>query len=484
MSELRNKATSAFIWDFTGKLLTHGTGFVFAIVLARLLQPYDFGLIAIGLVIIGVVGIFSDLGLGPALIQRRQVLSAHYSSVFYFSIGIGLLLTVLTFLSAPLIARFYENERLTLIVQVMSILFVINAFGMVHAIKLRKDLNFSLLTKSRFMASFISGLIGVILAIYGVGVWSLVAQAIGQALCFNIIIWFNSHWKPSLEFSFNAIMELWVFGFRIFLSGLLDALVSSLDTLIIGKLFTPATLGYYEYAKKLEKFIIFTSSGSLVSVLFPLLSKVQHDIYRFQSIVTKSLGVIIFTTFMLLGGLYLVSEEIILLLLGSKWMTTLEYFKILVLSGFGYPISALLVNILSSRGKSKEYLRLEIYKAIIFVTNIVVGFMWGIEGYLYGLILATSLAVYLNILYASRETGIPQNKLLMPVIVQSVVTVLTVLIVTIVTKSIDYHIISMLIIKGTLFSILYVLGNRILKIDSYRYFTEYTSLVLNAMLKR
>ena len=403
LSTLKQQATKAFIWDFVGKMAMHGMGFIVSIFLARLLEPSDFGLVAMVMVIIGIAGIFSDVGLGTALIQRRRVRPIHYSSVFFFNISVGALLSVLTFFAASFIADFYNNEALIPLTQVISLSFVIGAFSAVQSTKLRKELNYALLAKVGFSASFISGVVGISLAFYGVGVWALVFQALTQGIVYNIIIWFVSHWKPQMAFSLKALMQLWAFGFRMFLSGLLDSIFTRLDTIIIAKLFPPATLGFFNRAKSLDQMVIAYSSGSLMSVLFPLLSKVQNDLPRFQNIIKKSLGVIIFVTFFLLGGLFLVSHELVIILFGEKWMPTVDYFKILVLSGFGYPISALLVNVLSSRGNSKAFLLLEIYKKIIFIINLCIAFTWGIEGYLYGLFIATVLAVYVNIIFVSKE---------------------------------------------------------------------------------
>ena len=149
------------------------------------------------MVIIGIAGIFGDMGLGSALIQRRRVLPIHYSSVFFFNIAIGALLTLLTYLSAPLIADFYDNQALVPLTQVISFAFVVGAFSAVQSTKLRKELNYALLTKVAFSASLVSGAAGISLAFYGAGVWSLVAQALTQGIIYNILIWMASHWKPS-----------------------------------------------------------------------------------------------------------------------------------------------------------------------------------------------------------------------------------------------------------------------------------------------
>ncbi len=472
MSNLKVQGTKAFIWDFLGKMAKNGMGFIVTIFLARLLEPSDFGLIAMVMVIIGIATVFTDVGLGAALIQRRRVHPIHYSSVFYFNIAIGFLLTLITYFSAPWISEFYNNKQLLPLVQVMSLSFVINAFSSVQSTLLRKDLNYALLTKISLISSLLSGVLGISLAFWGAGVWSLVAQILTMSIVYNLFIWSAANWKPSLTFSWKALTQLWGFGFRMFLSGMLSAIFSKLDFLIIGKLFPPATLGYFQRAKSLNGMVMQYSSGSLMAVLFPVLSKIQNDLTRFQNIILRSLGIICFVVFLLLGSLYLISEELIVLLFSDKWQPSVDIFKILVLSGFATPISALLVNVLSSRGNSKLFLRLEIYKRLVSLANFMVLYFWGLDAFLYGLIVQAILGISLNILFASREIKLPFYLFVKPIIVQMCLAIIAVVLTLLITQNIEQVDIIMLIIKGSLFSLLYVLLNYMFKTTSYKYFLE------------
>ncbi len=472
MDNLKSKGTIAFIWDFFGKLARNVTGFIVTIFLVRLLEPSDFGLIAMIMVIVSVAFIFTDIGLGSALIQRRRVLPIHYSSVFYFNVFVGMLLTLITFFSASWISEFYNNEKIVSLMQVMSIIFVINAFSSTQNSKLRKELNYAALAKANVSASVLSGVLGITLAFYGAGVWSLVGQALSRAVFYNISVWSASKWVPSLSFSFKALRQLWGFGFRIFLSGLLEVIFTQLDIIIIGKLFAPAILGFYDQAKRLNAMIIQYSSGSIMAVLFPVLSKIQNDLPRFQNIVLKTLGVISFVVFFLLGIMYLISEELIVLLFTEKWLPSVDYFKILVLSGFGYPVSALLVNVLSSRGNSKAFLRLEIYKKILQSINLYVGFLWGIEGFLYGLVVVSILGVSLNILFASREIKLPFMIFVKPVITQAFLSIVAVWLVLAITQNIEAYNIILILLKGIVFGIIYISINKLFKTSSYGYIMD------------
>ena len=483
MSILKAKALSAVSWDFFGKLARNLTGFIVTIFLARLLEPSDFGLIAMIMVIIGIAFIFSDVGLGSALIQRRRLLPIHYNSVFYFNIFIGMTLTVLTFFSATAISQFYDNEKLVLITQVMSILFLINAFSSTQNSKLRRELNYAALAKANVSASVLSGIVGIVLAFNDAGVWSLVAQALSRGIFYNVSVWYASQWVPSMSFSLKALKQLWGFGFRMFLSGLLEVVFTQLDVLIIGKLFSPAMLGFYDQAKRLNAMIIQYSSGSIMAVLFPVLSKVQTDLSRFQNIVIKTLGLISFIVFLLLGVMYLISEELIVLMFTEKWLPSVDYFKILVLSGFAYPVSALLVNILSSRGNSKAFLRLEIYKKILQSINFYVGFLWGIEGFLYGLVVVSIFGLSLNILFASKEIKLSFLTFTKPILIQMIISIMTVLLVMLIVGGIEMHNILLIIIKSSIFVIIYFGLNILFRTSSYTFVLEQALPVIKRKLK-
>jgi len=484
MDDLKAKGAKAFIWDFFGKIAGQMMNFVVSIFLARLLEPSDFGLIAIVWVIISMTTIFIDSGLASALIQRRRALDIHYSSVFYFNIFVGGLLTLITYFSAPWISEFYENEQLLPITQVMAFIFVINSFASVQDVRLHKELKYDLSTKIGLISALTSGVIGVSLAFWGAGVWSLVAQSLIGGIISNILLWTFAGWVPGLKFSWKALTQLWGFGFRMFLSGILEKVFVKLDYLIIGKLFTPDILGFFHRAKSLDSLAVQYSSGSLMGVLFPVLSKIQNDLPRFQNTIIKSFGIINFVVFLLLSGLYLVSEELIVLLFSDKWLPSVEFFQILVLSGFAYPVSALLVNVLSSRGNSKAFLRLEIYKKIFVSINFIVLYYWGINVYLYGLIVESILGVALNILFASREIRLPFILFVKPIITQASIAIFSTASTYIITKDLELSNIIMLIIKGGLVTILYISINYILKTNSFTYFLEQFMPIIRERFKK
>ena len=479
MDNLRAKSVKAFLWNFYGRIASFGMGLITSIFLARLLEPSDFGLIAMVMVVVGMASVFTDVGLGGALIQRRKIRPIHYSSVFYFNIFVGMLLTFTVYFAAPWISEFYQYEQLISLVHVMSFSFIISAFSSVQTNRLIKELNHSLLTKIRIFSSLVSGIIGIFLAFMGAGVWSLVAQVLINGIIYNILIWSWAKWVPGFIFSWKALNQLWGFGFRMFLVGLLDAVYIRMDYLIIGKLFDSTTLGFFQKAKTLNMMAIEFSSGSLMSILFPVLSIVQNNLERFQKIILKALGIISFVVFLLFGYLYLTSEELIVILFSEKWLPSAEYFKILALSGFAYPINALLVNILSSRGNSKAFLRMAIYKKSIGFLNLSVGFLYGIEGYLYGLIVVAIIQTGITINMASRESHILAFNLYKPIFVQAIITIVAFLITLLDMEYFHLSNIISIIMKVALFSLCYLLLSWAFKTSSFIYFLEEIKQVYN-----
>jgi O-antigen/teichoic acid export membrane protein len=467
LSDLKKKGISALIWDFFGKLSSQGVGFVVTLVLARLLEPSDFGLIAIVMVVVGITQIFSDMGLGGSLIQRTETSQLHYSSVFFFNILIASLLTFITYNSASFIANFYNNQQLVPLIKVISFMFVVNALLSIQRVRLRKALKYALITKIEFTAGIFSGITGLIMAFNGFGVWSLAGQIIGYGIVNGVLLWFCSNWRPSLTFSFAALKELWAFGFRMFLSQILDAVFTRLDYLIIGKLFTPDVLGYYQRAKQFNLLVIKFTSGSLMSVLFPVLSQIQNDLPRFQLVVLKTLHILCFAVFLLLGGLYLVSEEVIVFLYSEKWLPSVHYMQLLLLSGFGYPLSALLVNVLSSRGNSKLFLRLEILKKLVHSLNFINAIYLGIESYLYGLVIVTIISLSLNIVFAAKEIKLTLLAFYKPITIQLLLCVLCVSCTLFTLNSFNFNYLIGFFFKGCLFVVLFTGLNILFRTQSF-----------------
>ncbi|TXK52597.1 lipopolysaccharide biosynthesis protein [Pontibacter qinzhouensis] len=404
-------------WDLVDKVFNLGAGFIISVILSRILTPEDFGLVSMVMVFISFSQVFLDVGFSSALVYKQDVTEEQYSTVFYINIAIGALLTCIMFLLSEVIAGFYGQSIISSLVKGTSILFLINSLTVVQNAHYIKVINLKPLAIFRAVAVIISGVAGITMAYLGFGVWSLVSQSVLSALIFTLLIWVFSKWRPKLLFNLHSIKELWQYGSKIFIPNLLETFFSKLDVLIIGKIFPPASLGYYTRAQSLNSLIIQYSSGSLLKVFFPAISKNQHDLVKVREIYSTALIVVSFAALALLSILFVSSRSVIILLFTEKWIQSDIYFKILVLSGYAYPLSAIMVNVISGRGNSKAYLKLDLIKKAILIVVFTIGFQTGITGFLYGMVIFSFLAVLLNMYFVSVEIGISvtnQIKMVVP----------------------------------------------------------------------
>lgn len=469
MSELRKKGVTALIWDFLGRILTQSSGFIVTIVLARLLSPSDFGAIALIMVVIGITQVFSDVGLASALIQRKKLLEIHYSSVFVLNICTALILTLITYLLADIAENFFRFDGLGSLLEVVSILFILNGLGSVQYIRLRKSLNYRLISKIEVSSSLVSGLLGIGCAFGGLGVWSLVVQILAQSMFKTLTLWCFSEWHPQFEVSFKALKQLWSFGFRMFLVAMLNAITERVDYLVIGKLFAPAELGFFQRAKSVNSLVVQYSSASLMSVLFPVVSEIQYDSERLRNLIVKSTNMLALLVFFLVGELYIIAEPLIILLYGKNWSPSVPLLELLILSAFSYPLNALFVNILSGRGNSKAFLKMALIKKVIFFANLCIGFYWGVVGYLYGLVVVALLNTSISILFVSRDLSLAQIHFHKPIYVQIIITLLSVFIVKSIQEKLGLSLVADFLISGFVFFVLFFSVNAIFKTKSMNY---------------
>lgn len=402
MSSLKKKSITGFFWDFSGKIGLQGVGFFVSIILARILAPEDFGLLAIIMVFIGLASVFLDFGFATALVQRSEVTKLHYSSVFFLNIIMGLVLGGIVFLLAPFIARFYERDILVNLIRVMSLSFIINAFGNVTRAHLRREMNFKIISYSNIASAIISGAIAVYMAYNGYGVWSLVIQVILGQLLSNIFLYIGCKVHFALVFSLKSIKELWAFSSRVFFSGLIDTIFINLDSLFIGKLLSPTTLGYYYRAKSLESFAIRYTSGSIASVLLPSLSSIQSEPERFNSVVIKYFHILSFISFLLSGILLVNAEEVIILLFSEKWKDSIIYFQIIIAGSFASQLFTICYNVLLSKGKSEKYFTINFVSKFLSIVSISALFYWDLMSYLVLINIIKIFTLLMGIYYTSK----------------------------------------------------------------------------------
>jgi O-antigen/teichoic acid export membrane protein len=479
-SQLKKKAASAVFWNLSGTLMKQGVTFIISIFLARLLSPADFGLVGMATVFVALTQSFADFGMTSGLIQKKDPSEVQYSTVFYINIGISFLLMFLMIFASDFIGNYYGNEEVARIARFVSYSFIIDALNGVQTAQLTKALANKIKTLAAVYSAAGSGVLGIILAYKGFGVWSLVYSAVFGSVINTFIIWRSTTWRPKALFSFTEVKPLLKFGSKMFFSSLLDTAYTKFDVLIIGRLFSSSTLGYYYRAASFNQLVTRYTSGSLQGVFFPVISHLQDDRHTQQKVISKSLHIMSFFTFMLIGLLYLDSMELIVILFTDKWLVSVDYFKLMVFYAYAYPVSVILVSVISGNGHSDIFLKLEIWKKVTGLLAMAVGFYFGIMGFLVGMIIASALAVLLNMWYVKKIIAWPVKTQIKIVFQYSVYCLVAVLIVLF-TKGFLPNSLWISLIVGSISYILIYLGfNKIVVSEGYllgeKYFLEFIKM--------
>ena len=406
-SSLKLKTVHGVFWSLLERVGQQGIQAVIFIILARLLLPAQFGLIAMLTIFMAIAQAFLNSGFGSALIQKKDATHVDSCSIFYFNIVVGIVAAGLLCLAAPWIAAFYEEPALTALTRFLSLNLVINSFALIQSTLLVKHVDFKTQLKVSITATIISGIIGVTLAYRGFGVWSLAIQSVTSTLFSTVLLWFFNNWRPSLVFSFAALKSMFTFGSRLLFSSLIDTVFRNIYLVVIGKIFTATDLGFYSRAKSCIRLSAENLTLSVSRVTFPVFSKVQDDISRLKRGVQKALTTLVFLNFPLMTGLLLIAKPLVLVLLTEKWAPCVPYLQLLCVMGLLYPLHVINLNVLMAKGRSDLFLRLEVLKTILVVIAIAISYRWGITAMIYGQICVSILGYYLNSYYTGRLIGYP-----------------------------------------------------------------------------
>lgn len=421
-------------WLFFRNASRQVTSFVFTLFMSRILSVDDFGTIGIIYVFIELSNLFMDLGLGGALIQKRDIQEEDYSSVFYMNLAFGFLLTVVFYMSAGWFASFFKIPELEAITKVLSVIFIINSLTVVQSTRQTKEINFSFKTKVSFVSDLIGSGIALALALKGFGVWSLVFKGIITSILISTSYWILVKWRPLWYFSFKRLKSLWGFGFKMFLSNVIEIIYARMDIVLLGKLSTPAQLGLYFRAKSLNELATRYTVGSVSGAFYPLLCKVNHEVDLFRNTVLKYYRLVSFGIFPMIGILFFVSDELLVFLYSDKWVGASNYFKILAIVGPVYPLSLIVVNAISARGNATLFLKLEIIKKVILTIAIPIGIFYGFYLYLYTYVALCYICLGLNMIYLHKDcstlTVSDQLKNTLPYLIYMLITILPIVFLT------------------------------------------------------
>lgn len=401
---LKLKIFSSLIWKFLERGGTQGIQFILQLVLARLLSPKDYGVVAIITVFIAISTVFVQGGLNIALIQKQEIDEEDISSVFYVSLVIAIIIYLILWIFAPTIANFYKLLELTSILRVMGLTLFLNAFNSIQSAIISKNMEFKKLFYSSLGAIIPSGILGIILAYKGLGVWSLVYQQLINQFFVCIILWFTVKWSPSLIFSLKKVKKLFSFGSKLLCSSLIDTIYRELINLIIGRVYPPAMLGYYNRGDQFPKVIVSNFNGSIQSVIFPALASVQHDRKKIKEIMRRAIMMSSYIIFPAMIGLMIISEPMVRLVLTDKWLLCVPYLRVFCVSYALWPVHTANLQAINAIGRSDIFLKLEIIKKIMGVIIILITSKYG--AYM------MAIGTVVNSIFSSFINSYPNKKLL------------------------------------------------------------------------
>jgi O-antigen/teichoic acid export membrane protein len=404
---LRKKTVSGLSWTFAQQFGVQLVNFAVGIILARILLPSEFGLIAMLGLFIAVGNSLLDSGLASSLIRSQDLTQADYSTVFFFNLIGSVLIYVLTFLMAPYVALFYNQPLLTLILRVYALDFILNAFFSVQNARLTKEMNFKLQMTIQVPAVLVGGLLGVVLALSGYGVWSLVWMGLFQSFLSTVMHWIYSGWVPDLIFDKSSFKRHFHFGYKMTLTGLLEIIYKNIYILIIGKNYSAAQLGFYARADSISQLPISNISAVINKVTYPMFASIADDDEKLKVVYKKLMQQVLFWNAPVLILLAVIARPLFSFLLTDKWLPAVPYFQVLCLAGIMYPLHSYNLNILKVRGRSDLILKLEFIKKGLCLAGILCVIPFGIYGLLYFQLLFNFVGYYINSIYSGRLIGYP-----------------------------------------------------------------------------
>ncbi|MDX9930185.1 MAG: lipopolysaccharide biosynthesis protein [Bacteroidales bacterium] len=404
---LKEKAITGLLWSFGDNGFGQLIHFVVGIILARILSPQEFGLIGMITLFIALSQSFIDSGFQQALIRKSDACDTDFSTVFFFNLAVGVLFYGLIFIFSGAISSFYDEPQLREIIRVFGLVLVVNALALIQRVRLTRAINFRLLTTISLTCSLVSGAIAIWMAISGYGVWSLVWRTLLNQFMQAIALWYFNSWRPLAVFRMSSFRDMFSFGSRLLVSGLIDTLYKNIYYLIIGKYFSASDLGYYTRADHFQRLPSSNLTAVVQRVSYPVLASVKDDEVRLREgyrRIIRSTMFISFTTMIVLAA---IAESLILVLIGDKWMPAAGMLQMLCFAGMLYPLHAMNLNMLNVKGRSDLFLRLEIIKKVLAVPVIIVGVIMGIRAMLAGMIINSFIAYFLNSYYSGRLVGYP-----------------------------------------------------------------------------
>ena len=457
-SKLEHKVAKGVAWSFSEKFLSMVVQMVVSIVVARQLAPADFGVMAIMTFFTSVALAIVDSGFSQTLIRKSNPTEEEYHSVFIFNIVVSVILYgVLTAAAYPL-ASLYDSPAIWTIAPVLFLVLPINSLCVVQTVMYTREFRFALLSKIVFISSLISGVVAVVMAVIGCGIWSLVAQRLLMMGIKAVAFWYIRRWRTTARFSIAAIRTMTPFSLRLLATDLIASLYNNVAQLFIGKMHTTSTLGFYSQAQKLKDLPVTSTVQAVQGVTYPALSKIADDEVKFSDGYIRIMRLLGFVLFPVMLGFIAIAHDMFYLLLGQKWMPTVPYFEILALSGIFYPMAIVSYNVLKVRSDGRIIVRLEIVKRMIMTTILCYTIPQSVEAVAWGMTAMSAVEFILNTGVAMRYTTARVTSLLKALLPSLAVATLMFIMLHVVTPHLETLHVALRLVITTLLGVATYLG--------------------------
>ena len=393
---LKRKVISGLFWRYMERTLAQGIQLLVTIVLARILMPEEYGTVALVSVLINIALVFVQSGFGSALIQKADADSTDFSTAFYFSFGLSLLIYLVLYVTAPYVSAFYRNSAFTPLIRGLSVSIIIASMGTVQQAYVSRTMQFRKFFFSTLTGTIVSAFTGIGAALMGLGAWALIIQQLTNQCIDTLILWFTSGWRPTREFSLKSLRHIFGYGWKLLLSGLIDTVYSNLYTLIIGKKFSAADVGCYEKGRQFPALIIVNINATIQSVLFPALSSQQSDIAKTRSLMRRAIKTSTFIIFPCMAGLSIIARPLIVLVLTEKWLPAVSYLRFFCLIYAIWPVHTANLQAINALGRSDIFLKLEIIKKALGITVLAITIPMGLRAMMIGSCAVSYIGMILN----------------------------------------------------------------------------------------
>lgn len=387
---------SSIIWKFGERLSAQLVSFAVFVILARMLTPNDYGMVALVMVFIYIADVFVSSGLGMSLIQKKDADHLDFSSVFYINILISVIIYSILFLIAPFVARFYENDMLCHILRVIGLRIPIAAINSVQQAYVAKRMEFKKFFYSTLSGTLLSGVIGIYMAYKGFGTWALVAQYLSNTCVDTLVLSITVKWAPKPEFSWNRAKGLISYGWKMLVSGLISAGCDQIRSLIIGKKYSSADLAYYNHGNRYPQLIVINLNDSISSVLYPALANYQDDKAKVKHMTRTAIQVSSYIMWPAMCGLAVVAKPLVTILLTEKWLPCVEFLQIFCFFYAFYPHATANLQAIKAMGRSDIFLKLQIVKYSINLMMLLITMQYGPLFIAAGMLISCVVSVFVN----------------------------------------------------------------------------------------